>query len=107
MPAKNNVIGTSHHVHRGCLTIGHKIEQANAALQRANNGPPPPTRYGDFTKNPLVLHIRAAASTKRRAPRRDGAEPFEIPCAVEVALVDCRFKYKSPANVYRPAAIDR
>ena len=74
MPAKKIVIGTSHHVHRGWRTSGHKIKQANAARQNARSGPDQPTRYGDFTKNPLVLHISAAVRTRRRAWRSDGAE---------------------------------
>jgi hypothetical protein len=88
---RSNVIGTSHQVHLSCRTIGHKIEHANAALQKANSGPPQPTRYGDFTKNPLVLHITAAASTKRRALRTDGAGLTEISSAFDVAFADCRF----------------
>jgi hypothetical protein len=65
-------MGTSDQANRGRRTSGHKIKQANAARQNANRGPDHPLKYGDFTKNPLVLHNTAAANTNHRACRNDG-----------------------------------
>ena len=48
---------------------------ANTARQNASGGPVHPARYGDFTKNPLVLHNTAATNTNHRAAKTVGPRP--------------------------------
>src|SRR5687768_10256740 len=72
MPTKKMVIGTNFHDQAGWRTIGQRARQANAARQNATRGPDQSAKYGDLTKNPLVLHITAAISTSNRACPNEG-----------------------------------
>jgi hypothetical protein len=70
MSAKQATAGISFQVQTGRRTIGSNTKLANAARQKASNGPGQPAKYGAFAKNPLLLHKRAAANTHSTARRR-------------------------------------
>src|SRR3954471_14330400 len=92
------VIGTSRHDQLGRRTSGHNAILANTARQNASGGPFHPARYGDFTKNPLVLHSTAATNTNHRAAKTVGPRPAPSSPATTSAGTGC-----SARNVSSPA----
>src|SRR4051794_37047345 len=91
------VIGTKRHDQLGRRTSGDNAADANTARQNATRGPVHPARYGDFTKNPLVLHNTAATNTNHRPPPPVGLRAATPPANTAPGTGCSARKASSPA----------